>query len=270
MNVKKIQIKRESLIQNKFINIPLDTTFETVDRFDLIKKDFIEIETKKSINPILDYEKVRLTPKINNQLFNKVIFNLNLLNNGLLSPTNLDDAGFTQEEINFNKNSFKRSFLRLSFYDSDKLTSQRLMSFYTIYLKVLPEFISPNTGSLAGLPIGIDSIPLMFRVKNPLIYLDDYSEGFNLYHYKDEIPNILTKSMYMRFTFNNAKSGTSTGLMTVNTAQNIDDLVKKIHIKYDLFKDETGFYYSIDTSYSDNIQLNGDEITINLYEILSN
>lgn len=270
MNVKKIQIKRENVVKDNYINIPLNLTFETIDRFDLIKKNFIDIEVNKAINPILDYEKVRLSPKINNSLFNKVIFKLNLLKNGVLSNTFISDLGFTQEDVNYSKNSFKKSFLRLSLYDSDNLGTQRLMSFYTIFLKVLPEFISPNNGSLAGLPSNINSIPLMFRVKNPLLYLDDYSEGFNLYHYKDEIPQNLSKSMYMRFTFNNAKSGTSTGLMTVNSPQNIDDLVKKIHIKYDLFKDQTGFYYSIDTSYSNNIQLNGDEITINLYEIISN
>lgn len=270
MNVKKIKIKRENVIKDNFINIPLSLTFETIDRFDLIKRDFIDKEIEKSINPILDYEKARLSPKINNTLYNKIVFNLNLLKNGVLSNTFINDIGFTQDDINFNKNSFKKSFLRLSFYDSDKLSSQRLMSFYTIFLKVLPEFIAPNNGSLAGLPNDITTIPLMFRVKNPLLFLDDYSEGFNLYHYKDEIPQSLNKSMYMRFTFNNAKSGTSTGLMTVDSPQNIDDLVKKIHIKYDLFKDQTGYYYSIDTNYSENIQLNNDEIIINLYEIISN
>lgn len=270
MNVKKIKLKRNEISNDKFINIPLELSFETVDRYDTIQKDFIEVETKKNINPILDYEKVRLTPKINNLIYNSIKINLNLLNNGILSNTKISDIGFTQDDVNFNKNSFKRSFLRLSLYDSDKIKTQRLMSIYTIFLKVLPEYRLPNTGSLAGLPQNINSIPLMFRVKNPLIHLDDYSEGFNLYHYKDEIPNILNKSMYMRFSFNNAKSGITTTLMTENSPQDINDLVKKIHVKYDLFKDNTGFYYRIDLDYSNNIILNGDEIEINLYEIFSN
>ena len=269
MSVNRIKIKRAAL-NDDFITIPLTMNFDTIDKSDLINKEFVEIETAKNINPILDYEKTRFSPKINDVLINKINIELNLLNNGsLLTNTMLSDAGFTQDEINFNKNVFSRSFINLSLYDSDRLTAQRLMSFYTIYLKVLPEYLSPNLGSLAGTPVSVNIIPLKFRVKNPIIFLDDYSEGFNLYHFKDEVPLGLPKVLYMRASFNNAKTGVSHSLMTSNVPQSVDSLVRKLHIKYILTRDNTGYYYSIDTTYSDNIIINGDEVIIKLYEIIS-
>ena len=53
---------------------------------------------------------------------------------------------------------------------------------------------------------------------DPSLFVDNTngSEGFSLYHFKDEVlPTPLPpKNLYMKATFNNAKNGTSTGLMS--------------------------------------------------------
>lgn len=45
----------------------------------------------------------------------------------------LSFAGFTNNDVRYQKNVLKKSFLRLSFYDSDDETSQRLLAYYTIF-----------------------------------------------------------------------------------------------------------------------------------------
>lgn len=272
MIVSKMQIKRgDKLDGDKFITIPLNMTFDTVDKTNTIEKSFVGVEVEKNINPIADYEKSRFTPISNSGVVNKIEIDLTLLNdNNLLVSDKLSTIGFIQNDIDFNKNSFNQSFIRLGLYDTDRLTTQRLMSFYTIYLKVLPEYLKPNVGSMGGMPLACETIPVKFRIKNPVKFLDDYSEGFNIYHYKDEISDNLPKVLFMRATFNNAKTGITHGLMTDNIIGGVDMLVNKIHMKYVLTKDNTGYYYRIDQSYSTNIEVNGDEVKIKLYEIISN
>jgi len=270
MNVKNYKININSIKNGGFINLPIFEDFSTLDQYDTIKKDFIEVEKSKSINPILDYEKTRLTPKKDGNDINKININLNLLSNGVInSSSTLESIGFNQKDVLYSKNAFKKSFLRLNFYDTDKLTSQRLVNFYTIFLKMLPEYLNQNGGYLAGTPKPVANIPVKFTIKNPNIFVDEYSEGFNLYHYKDEVKNGLPKELFMRGVFNNAKNGVSYNLMTANSPQSITNLVNKLHVKYILYRDNTGYYYEIDESYSDNIIVDSNNnLTIKLYEII--
>ena len=46
--------------------IPISLDFNSVDQTEIVNREFISIETEKSINPIIDYERVRFTPKLNN------------------------------------------------------------------------------------------------------------------------------------------------------------------------------------------------------------
>ena len=64
MLVNKIRINRRLLETNngKEIMLPLDLTTQNVDQHDIIQEKFIDVEVNKSINPITDFEQVRLKP----------------------------------------------------------------------------------------------------------------------------------------------------------------------------------------------------------------
>jgi hypothetical protein len=44
------------------INVPINMDFTCVGQSEEIEEKFVAVETEKAINPIIDYEKVRVTP----------------------------------------------------------------------------------------------------------------------------------------------------------------------------------------------------------------
>lgn len=237
------------------INIPLDMKFITIDQAEVVEKDFVDIEVEKAINPIIDYEKTRFVlTNTNNVILDNISYELNFINNGnLLSQTNYSDIGFNYDDIKYRKNGFVKSFLRLNFYDNDIPTNQRLISFLTIFSKITNKDIIPIGSPNAGLPIGVNLLPVRFILSNPIKDPNGFAEGFYLYHYKDEVLETLPKELFMRAEFNNAKTGKRTTFTTVNSPQTVDNVINKLHTKYILKRDVTGYYYEIDNNYSTNI-----------------
>lgn len=263
------------------INIPMGTNSGMLGQQDVIDRDFIDIEVDKAVNIIFDYEKVKLLPKNGNDLVNNITYKVNFLNGSTFNTnTNWNDIGFIDEDLKFKKNSFTRSFLRLDFYDSDIATNQNLISFITLYPKFSYNDVKINykTGEI---PSAIN-YKTTFVLGNPLVDRKLNGEGFSLYHFKDEIfPHPLPpKHLYMRATFNNAKTGKSTGLMASNNPSlPIDDLIKStigttnknnLYTRYILTRDVDGYFYEIDTTYSSNnvsYDPTSKNYTVNLYQI---
>ena len=151
----KIKLRLDGIGDNKFIKIPLSLEFKSNNQEDVIEKDFIDVEVEKTVNPIVDFEKVRFTP-INTNLdeITSLTINLNFLdeNGDLLSVSNYADIGFVDNDIKYRKSNFLSSFLRLNFYDSDITTNQNLISQSTIYSKITSDDIIGlvNTDSGTG------------------------------------------------------------------------------------------------------------------------
>ena len=249
------------------VTIPINMEYQTVDQAEVVDRVFVQTEVEKSINPIFDYEKVRLIPVLStgntsNQV-STLKYNLTF-NDGASTYSSI---GFTDDDIRFQKNSFKESFLRLQFYDSDNALEQRLISITTLYPKLTTIDLQPINSPNPGLPKPANQISIEFRLSNPILYPEAYSEGYHLYEYKDTIPPVVGKYLYMRASFNNAKTGKSTNLMIDPNAYPIDQLVDKLYTRYVLVKDNTGFYYEIDKTYSNNIIYNNKDVTVNLYQI---
>jgi hypothetical protein len=428
MSVNKYKIRLEK--GEKYLNIPLSLTTDTVGQSDVIEHNYVDKELEKAINPIIDHEKVRLKPIQDGKVVNRVDYSINVLENGSFpSVTTYGTEGFVNDDIKFKRNNFKRSFLNLSFFDSDSPTNQNYLGNLTLFSKInrfdlkgvidqgpiteddsteesQEEFETPKSfgfikatfdeggsdslflghsclyisgfdpsivryyldgtkwtsirrgpdyfggtipdcetegkigttvlsteiseplpwgayqlvstdyqyqnktysvyvkwamnmwtktqyvtdvylvctydpsyvgnsggGSSSGgyvpptIEVGnvkdVADIPLKFIVEDPIKYPKGFAEGFHIYHEKMEVPN----SIYMRGSFNNAKTGVSTDLITTKLPQNIDKVLSKLHVKYDLKKDGDIYYYELDTEYSDNIKVEGDRITIELYEI---
>jgi len=279
------------------INIPIGNNSGMVGQQEIIEKDFIDIEVNKAVNDIFDYEKVKLIPIHDNTdgPLDNITYVVNLLDttlNNFNTSLKWSDITFTDDDLRFKKKSFTKSFLKLDFYDSDLLSNQNLVSSITLF----PEFSNEDMSN-GSIPQAVN-YPVSFKLGNslfndPSLFVDNSksSEGFSLYHFKDEVlPNPLPpKNLYMKATFNNAKNGTSTGLMSSDsTTLSIDTLVlstenitplgsvkNNLHTKYILNRDSTGYSYKIDTDYSDNVKyedLNStstktNDYIINLYQV---
>lgn len=268
----QIRISDLSGVTDTMINIPINLTPQMTDQAELVKRDFIDVEVEKAINPILDYEKARFTPiyfpsPSNTAIYNSITnitYNVRFLSSAGFpsSQTVYSEIGMTNDDIRFGKKRYENSFLNLSFYDTDKPTTQRLLSFINIYPRLLPINIQPN-----GLPNPANQIPVTFILSNPIKNPAGFAEGFYLYNYKDEVTTTLPKEIYMRARFNNAANGLITNMMTEGVPYFIDDLVNKLYTKYVLYRNNTGYYYVVDETYSNNVSLVGNDLTINLYEI---
>lgn len=275
MFVNKYEIKNTELsgATSYSINLPISQNGGFVGQQEIVDTEFVKVEVDKAVNVIFDYEKVKILPKYNSTTLAKnITYKLNFLNSaGTSFNTSLkwSDLTITDEDISFKKKSFTNSFLRLDFYDSDIVSNQNLISFVTLYPK------------LNAIPLATN-YPVQFILGNTLIDRSQNGEGFALYHFKDEIIPTVPKYLYMRATFNNAKDGKSTGLMSSNSTNlSIDNLIKttkdehkvnpsiknNLYTRYILTRDVDGYYYEIDNSYSTNVDKSSSNYTIDLYQI---
>lgn len=270
----KYQIRISDLtgVTDTMINIPINLTPQMTDQAELVKRKFIDVEVEKSINPILDYEKARFTPiyfptpsnTTIYQLVQNITYNVRFLGSAGFptSQTMYSEIGMSNDDIRFGKKRYENSFLNLSFYDSDKSSTQRLIS----YINVFPRLMAMNIGT-NGLPNPANQIPVTFILSNPIKNPAGFAEGYYIYNYKDEVSADLPKEIYMRARFNNASTGIITNMMTEGVPYFIDELVNKLYTKYVLYRNNTGYFYAIDETYSNNVSLVGNDLTINLYEI---
>jgi len=263
------------------ISIPITLDYQLVDQDEIIQTKFVDVEIKKNTNEILDYDKVRFQPKFPTTfgfaLADDIVYNVSFLNsnNQYNQYSYYGDIGFDDFDIKFRKKRFTNSFLRLSFYDSDIITNQRLVSFTTIYPKIEPNNYS--IGQQWGNITPANNFKIQFVLSSSLIDRTLNSQGYFLYHYKDEVTIDLPKELYMRAEFNNAKNGKTTNLMSNNDPSiTIDNLMvstigtnntNNLFTKYILKKVNDSYYYEIDTTYSTNVQISNGDYIVNLYQI---
>lgn len=260
------------------VNIPIDMNFQLVDQAETIERQFVQVEKADSINPIIDYEKTRFIARDTNLsiparsviykcYFWDTVSGTDYYNSPPVNaPTYYGNMGFTDDDLKFRKNSLIKSFLRLEFYDSPTVTDQNLISVIIIHPDIRLSDILPNSNVLPAMTKAVS-----FPLENPLNNNENSGEGFFIYHYKDEVDINSPKELYMRASFNNAKTGKRTNLMTepfdINNAIQIDQLQGQLHTKYELKRDNIGYYYELDTSQY-NVDLTGGAYIIRLYEIL--
>lgn len=263
------------------INIPVNMTYQVVDQAELVERVFVNTEIEKSINPILDYEKVRFLPlDLSGIHVDKVTYLLNIS-----GATNYAAVGFTDDDIKFGRSNFKETFLNLVFYDTENPLTQRPVFNVTLFSEIKETDLLPdiptqiiNYGVVMGVPgqpkPAVD-IPLTFVLESPLLKPRGFSEGYHLYDYKDELGIGESKYLYMRGSFKNAKTGKSTNLMVVNSATTIDNLVHLLYTRYILKRTNTGFYYEIDNTYqgltgmtgTNNVTYGSNSAIVRLYQI---
>lgn len=149
--------------------------------------------------------------------------------------------GFTNGDVKYRKNRLKKSFLRLSFYDSDNPSSQNLLGYYTVFYnindasaKLLKHYEDDNSNEYFSLQekngkyekveadgIRVNTEPLIknpsndledLRLSSQFVVSDKYttdstSEGFYLYLWKDGNKGVIPETLYMKVEFNHAGYG---------------------------------------------------------------
>jgi len=285
MSANKYKIRLDNL-DDKFIKIPLTLDFASVDQSEVVNREFVEDEVEKSINPIVDYEQTRFIPLgfTSNTLIKDLYYKLSFSNSNQRINSNrgqlinkYSDIGFIDDDIKLNKNKFKKSFLRLSFYDSDKPTNQNLVSFITIFCRVYGSDLTPMVDTngtpnpLGGIPKSANQIEVRFELTDPILQSDGFHEGFHLYYFKNGLNknDVVPVELYMRAEFNNAATGKTTRFITTPDTLPINEVIGKLHTRYLLTRTDTGYFYSIDPIYNSatNVIEEGTRLTVNLYEI---
>lgn len=173
-------------------------------------------------------------------------------NNGFFSYSDkseqsdlLSYLGFTNNDVKYRKNKLKKSFLRLSFYDSMNASNQNLLAYYTIFYnageaftKLMRHFedddysyssLNPtdnkNTNKLDGIRVNREPYSSNgtvnnedLRISSQFTVSDKYqsnnsSEGFYLYLWKDNDNGVMPTDIYLKVEFNHAGYGRSIPMM---------------------------------------------------------
>ena len=226
---------------DKYINIPLQITFDNEGREDAIRQ--YEKEVLKSVlNSIDDFE----TTKFANAPYQKRP-NITEINYEFLFYDHLNDAltatttswvntyknpGFTNNEIYYFANSFKNSFFKLDFYDTKSSENQRL--YFTIVIPTQQGLTIPGN-------IGVKVVNL----KKPYFKLDYVGadkEGF-FYYWLKNTSYINQTTFYMSCKFFNAKKGQFVRMMNEPQSSFVGGGAYN-------FDKELFFYYKVDFDYN--------------------
>lgn len=261
------------------INIPLNLDYQLVDAAELVETKFVDVEIQTAINPILDYEKVRFIPtNASGTLITNITYNLFFMNNNVYqNPTHYSDIGFTNDDLTSETNAFTQSYILLNFYDSDNAYTQNLISQISIYSMLTKADEYPTSSFINGVYIiagqakPANVVPVRYVLSNPLLVKKAFYEGYHIYDYKDDVAINVPKFLYMRATYYNSKTGEIKNMMTSPVTYSIDNLVGKLHTKYQLYRNANSFYYAIDDTYSTNVVYSQSQgatnVGINLFEI---
>ena len=157
--------------------------------------------------------------------------------------------------------------------------TQNLVGFITLFSKLRTIDLEPSSaGIIAGVPKPINDIPINYTLENPIVNRRGFAEGFHLYYYRDVLNIGDSKYLYMKASFNNAKTGKATNLMVKNTPQPIENLVNELYIRIIISRTTTGYYYTFDDTYQgnqsllppntpNNITFVGTNVNVRLYEV---
>ena len=279
----------------------LDVDFNINEKFNvsLLKNDYykdfyVENVINENINEIVDMEKQIFIPKLerydSNSIVNEIKINLKIRernhgwNSTLLGDTwygdkdncmtTISDIGFDDSDIKHQKSSLKKSFIRLSFYDTPHRGNQKLLYYSTVFLdsnKIFNDYYSNDKIS-----------DLEFIIKNSFDY-SACSEGYYLYLFPKLAKKDIPTTIYMKVEFNHAKYGktitfvlpsdddykngytNSNSRGTEGIEKLFNDLYVKVNIMYDS-KNNKYVWYIPDIKKSKINDYDNKRITMTLYE----
>lgn len=132
----------------------------------------------------------------------------------------LSCLGFDDDDVYYQKNALKKSFIRISIYDSPYRQSQKLLYYSTLFFdehELYRKYISIDSkdrvkynGYVNGEHVSDDSDLLTASFSCSSKYDEDASsDGFYLYLFEGVVEKGKCRKLYMKVEFNNAKFGQS-------------------------------------------------------------
>jgi len=228
MSVNKFKIPlRDVGTSGTSLNIPVSLDFTPVDNSELIQTKFIDDEKEKSINPIVDYKKIRFFPADNNwNIIRKIKYNLNFfnnINNGYFysNPPSYNGAspykslGFSFDDIFCRTDRVMNSFLRFNLYDTPN-SDKKLLGYTNIYTQIMGDQENEY-----GFVLPINECPVSFILGDATLEPETIHEGYYIYWFKDLVDNSPSQEyvMYMETTYQNSGNGE---VMSLYPQQTVD------------------------------------------------
>lgn len=191
----------------------------------------------------------------------------------------MECLGFTASDVKSRANRISKSFLRLSFYDSNDPTEQNLLAYTTIHFD-MNELVQKTikTKDFSG-------VTCTMTAYNPLLYPDKSGEGYNVYMFeqdtpeKTRVPGIsgqpftdFYKVAYMKVEFNHAGYGKTIPMVMETSSLTVDNFFENLFIETRLFKMQDGYiyYFSNNSNIGDRVILDDKSeetsITFSLFE----
>lgn len=211
-------------------------------------------------------------------------------------PDLLGHIGFTDDDVYYQKNCLKKSFIRLMFYDTKDRRTQKLLFYSTMFFdtnkffsKYIKRVISNNdkTPYVLDNETGNDTLRMSASFECGNMYNDDKSsEGFYLYFFPNVVKGTEPTTLYMKVEFNHAKYGKTIPLTMpsltmpssvpegtywkvsegkVDMAQYLSDTYTEIKVKYDRDRNRYVWYFSKNAT-----MIETRKITLDCYEAILN
>ena len=292
----KIDSRIYRVINEIKLDVPIEKKFNTsLLQNEYYNTFFLEDKKKENVNSIVDMEKQIFIPILNQTMncvnvLDEINFKIklrkrenddwasNVLENswyeGAIDSSTIKEIGFNDDDIRFQKKSLKKSFIRISFYDTMSRGTQSLLFYATIFL---------NSNSIFNKYVnGVSNIPCEFTIRNSFD-ISSSSEGYYLYLFPNLVKKNIPTTIYMKVEFNHAKYGKTIPLVLISDEKfkngyidssaetNIikklfDDLYIKINIMYDTTNNRYVWYFN-DININD---YDNNRITMVLHEPIIN
>lgn len=243
-------------LKNQTISIPLslDTFFIPIDNTESSETDFLNEQTNLSINTIDDYEKVRFAPFSG---ITQIEYHLLDVSG---NPLTYSYFGLSNDDLKFQRNRFKNSFLRLNYFDSPNPTKQRLL-----FTQQLFNQINGYNRDINGELLDVNINPIIYRIVDPIKVRLGVSEGFYIYWFKNLLNNqTYPLNFYMYASYANAVDGKNTSLACVVGSYSIAQYNNINYVEYTLSKFDGINIYHPDFLNRD-ISMYGYKLIVNLH-----
>lgn len=250
----KIQLSIDQFKKGN-LNIPIHLTRDSigVDYAESVEKQLTTNITNQSIPTKIDGEKTRFTPTPQIDTIKYVLWR------NSTTPYYYADLGFTNDDILFRRNRFKKSFLKLNFYDSNDAATQQLLFQNILDTQIFSEQLDVNNELL-----DVSVMPVSFLVTNPQLQRG-FFETYYSFWYKNYPSFAYPLDMFMYASFNNANNGRVAQFVASTASLNIQNFQQYNYIPYRFTNiNNVCTYHPINTNRT--IVMTSNNWVFNLYE----
>lgn len=240
--------------------IDISLSLEKINNFtfnEYDKSSYLNDQVVSSINPIINSEQVAYYPiQVDEMVF-------------YIKENNIQqyysDFGFTQNDVDVYSNRFKKTELRINFFDSANPSNQTLI--HQVSLNTQGNVYQRETN---GDLFSVNNLPLIFNIETPFKNLKKRknSLGYGIPFFKYPANYTLPLKVYASFSLLNALNGKTHRLYASDVALNISNLYEYLYIEYTLNMLNDNYFYTINsTNRLINTILLKKEITLNILNV---